>query len=136
MYARFSDAAKAYDNLHAILTRSTLDNLWDNHPPFQIDGNFGATAAIAEMLLLHSHNDELKLLPALPPKWSTGTVKGLRGRGDYTVDISWKDGKLTEATIHAGPRAAGKVQVVYGGVPIQLELDAGKNSTIKPEDFS
>jgi alpha-L-fucosidase 2 len=132
MYARFSDGAKAYDNFHAILTRSTLDNLWDNHPPFQIDGNFGATAAVAEMLL-HSHNSELKLLPALPPKWTTGSVKGLRGRGDYTVDISWKDGKLTEATIHAGPRASGKVRVVYGGVLIQLELNAGKNATIITE---
>ncbi len=132
MYARFSDGAKAYDNFHAILTRSTLDNLWDNHPPFQIDGNFGATAAIAEMLL-HSHNGELKLLPALPPKWTAGTVKGLRGRGDYTVDITWKDGKLSEATIHAGPRAAGKVRVVYAGVPLLVDLQAGSSATIIPE---
>ncbi len=100
MFARFSDGERAYDNLHAILAQATLDNLWDVCPPFQIDGNFGATAAVAEMLL-HSHNNEIKLLPALPAQWPDGLITGLKARGNYTVDISWKDGQLVEATVRA-----------------------------------
>lgn len=135
IFARLSDADEAYRNLIAILDRSTLDNLWDNHPPFQIDGNFGATAAVAEMLL-HSHNDEIKLLPALPEEWQDGHITGLRARGDYTVDIVWRDGSLCHANIAAGDNAMeGPVKVVYGGGFMSVNLIPGESATIRASEI-
>lgn len=101
LYAVLGDGEKAFFYMRKLLEKSTYDNLWDAHPPlfFQIDGNFGGTSVIADMLV-QDRGGEVKLLPALPSKWNEGCVKGLRIKGNKTVDISWKEGKITEYQIY------------------------------------
>jgi alpha-L-fucosidase 2 len=130
-WARLEEAEQAHSHLVALLAKSTLSNLLDTHPPFQIDGNFGATAAIAEMLV-QSHAGEIALLPALPRAWPTGRVTGLRVRGALEIDIAWRDARATEVRLRPlvsgthvlrPPRGQTIATISTGDKPISITAD-------------
>lgn len=119
-WARLLDGNHSHLMLSELLKSSTLDNLWDTHPPFQIDGNFGATAGVAEMLL-QSQSDVVDVLPALPDLWADGSVEGLRARGDVTVDVDWKGGTPTRIELAAGKS---------GPLTVSSDLFAGRYQVV------
>src|SRR5688572_21478542 len=124
-WARLEDGEKAWENYQALLAKSTLPNLWDLHPPFQIDGNFGGTAGAAEMLL-QSHDGEIHVLPALPRAWADGEFRGLRARGGVEVDVAWAGSRITRATLHPTISAMFRVRTQGAGEARSASLVAGK----------
>jgi len=130
-WARFEDGDHAYKMLaNLLIPGHTFPNLFDAHPPFQIDGNFGATSGIAEMLLA-SHTGEVHLLPALPSAWPTGSVRGLCARGAFEVDLAWKGGKLSEATIRS--KRGNRCTVRLGEKTTTFDTRAGGAYRVGPD---
>ncbi|MCK4991917.1 MAG: glycoside hydrolase family 95 protein, partial [Bacteroidales bacterium] len=140
LWARLLDGEMAFDAIKTLLRYyhpsgqieyrggGTFPNLLDAHPPFQIDGNFGGTAGIAEMLL-QSHDGEIHLLPALPSNWHRGSITGLRARGGYTVNIWWEDNRVKRAEII--PDGNGTVRIRMNKELLELEGRAGSKLKVK-----
>jgi alpha-L-fucosidase 2 len=139
VFGRLLDAENAYRLLSDVLLSKTHGNLWTTHPPFQIDCNFGFAAAVNEMLV-QSHMGEIHLLPALPGVWNKGSVRGMKLRGGYELDMDWVNGKLVKAKLKSlnslEQKAVQKVVVRYGKVAKTLEIHQKNGLEIKLSDFN
>lgn len=127
MWVRLQDGQLAYDNINALLGHSTLPNLFCDHPPFQIDGNFGGTAAITEMLM-QSHGGEIHLLPAIPSHWTEGSISGLRAKGGVELSFSWRESRLEQVSIKAS--ATSTIWVRCGQDAAQINVVTGEIYTL------
>ena len=126
-WARLQDGNHAYVLYGNLLKNGTSNNLWDTHPPFQIDGNFGGTSGVTEMLL-QSQSGFIQLLPALPDAWKEGSVRGLCARGNFVVNINWKNGKLQEAEILS--KSGTPCTLRYGNEVLSFKTTKGKQYKI------
>ena len=131
-YARLQEGDKAKKSLEVVLSKSTSPNLFGQHPPFQMDANFGTTSGIAEMLL-QSHTGVLVVLPALPKEWATGEVKGLKAQGGYVVDIKWADGKLVNVKVQSN--TDNNCTLKYNDILVSLKLNKGQ-TVVKNSDLN
>ena len=127
-WARLQDGNHAYTLFGNLLKNGTMDNLWDTHPPFQIDGNFGGTAGVTEMLL-QSHMGFIQLLPALPNAWKDGSVSGICAKGNFEVDMIWENNQLKEATVRSG--AGGNCVIKYGNKMLSFKTIKGQSYQLK-----
>jgi len=133
LWARLREAAHAHSVLKLLLDPSrTYPNMFDAHPPFQIDGNFGGAAGIVEMLMQNVEG-EIVLLPALPPAWPTGSVTGLRSRGGFELDLAWRNGALESAVLRGTP--GGRAKVRLGGKLIDVRVAKGATKTLTAANF-
>ena len=130
-WARLCDGDRAYLLFGNLLKNGTLNNLWDSHPPFQIDGNFGGSAGIIEMLL-QSHLSFLHILPALPQAWENGNVKGLLARGGFETDIFWENGELKKLIVKSN--AGEECNLLYKGAKLSFKTKKGRSYLIKYEN--
>ncbi len=129
LWARTGDGERTYKLLRGLLTDCTYDNLWDFHPPFQIDGNFGGTAGIAEMLI-QSHEEFIKLLPAVPKEWESGEFKGLCARGGFVFNVRWKNGEIVFAEVTSQNGGVCRINYIENGGAKEKTLQTEKGKTI------
>jgi alpha-L-fucosidase 2 len=125
--ARLGEAEKALEAYQKILAERTFPNLWTWQPPFQIDGSLGALAGVTEMLL-QSHEEYIKPLPALPKAWDEGSYKGLVARGNFVISADWDDGKATKLTVTS--RAGGECRIAYPGIE-SVEVKDSEDNVIE-----
>jgi alpha-L-fucosidase 2 len=128
--ARLLDGEMAHDHIQLLLKYSIYDNLFDGHPPFQIDGNFGYTAGVAEMLLQSHEDKSVRILPALPESWQSGIIKGLRARGGLTLDIYWSQNQLDKALVYSDYNTS--IKLIYQDESLPVELKKGERYLFKP----
>jgi alpha-L-fucosidase 2 len=131
-WARLQDGDHAHKMLMETFSESTLPNLFNNHPPFQIDGNFGSTAGIAEMLM-QSQNEGIFLLPALPSQWKDGSILGLVARGGFVIDLFWKNNKLTKVNVYS--KNGAKCRLSYGDKSISFDTAKNQRYSFDQSDF-
>lgn len=130
-WARLHDGNRSYKLYGNLLKNGTNENLWDSHPPFQIDGNFGGTAGVTEMLL-QSHAGFIHLLPALPDVWHEGELTGVCARGNFVLDLYWKDNNLKRAVVHSGSGVP--CRLFYRGKELRFDTEKGKSYVIEVKD--